>query len=42
MMQNKGVKTLDHHGSKRYQEWRRFDATALPLALDGFNRLFQT
>ena len=25
---------------KRYQEWRRFDATALPLALDGFNRLF--
>ena len=24
----------------RYQEWRRFDATALPLALDGFNRLF--
>ena len=24
----------------RYQEWRRFDATALPLMLDGFNRLF--
>ncbi len=24
----------------RYQEWRRFDATALPLVLDGFNRLF--
>ncbi len=25
---------------RRYQEWRRFDATALPLALDGLNRLF--
>ena len=25
---------------RRYQEWRRFDATALPLALDAFNRLF--
>ena len=24
----------------RYQEWRRFDATALSLALDGFNTLF--
>ena len=24
----------------RYQEWRGFDATALPLALDGLNRLF--
>ncbi len=24
----------------RYQQWRRFDATALALAMDGFNRLF--
>ena len=24
----------------RYQQWRRFDATALGLAMDGFNRLF--
>nr|WP_236549716.1 UbiH/UbiF/VisC/COQ6 family ubiquinone biosynthesis hydroxylase [Profundibacterium mesophilum] len=24
----------------RYQQWRRFDATALALATDGFNRLF--
>ncbi|MEM9708292.1 MAG: UbiH/UbiF/VisC/COQ6 family ubiquinone biosynthesis hydroxylase [Pseudomonadota bacterium] len=25
---------------ERYQQWRRFDATALALATDGFNRLF--
>ena len=25
---------------ERYQHWRRFDATALALATDGFNRLF--
>ncbi|MEM8655408.1 MAG: FAD-dependent monooxygenase [Pseudomonadota bacterium] len=25
---------------KRYEEWRRFDNTALALATDGFNRLF--
>ncbi len=25
---------------ERYQSWRRFDATALALATDGFNRLF--
>ena len=24
----------------RYQEWRRFDNTALALAMDSFNRLF--
>ncbi|MGI9389579.1 MAG: FAD-dependent monooxygenase [Boseongicola sp.] len=24
----------------RYQQWRRFDATALSIAMDGFNRLF--
>ena len=24
----------------RYQEWRRFDATALPLTLDGLNKIF--
>jgi 2-octaprenyl-6-methoxyphenol hydroxylase len=24
----------------RYQQWRRFDATALAMATDGFNRLF--
>ena len=24
----------------RYEEWRRFDNTALALATDGFNRLF--
>ena len=26
----------------RYQEWRRFDATALSLALDSFNHLFSS
>ena len=25
---------------QRYQQWRRFDVTAMALAMDGFNRLF--
>ncbi|MEM7060873.1 MAG: FAD-dependent monooxygenase [Pseudomonadota bacterium] len=27
---------------KRYEEWRRFDATAMALGMDGLNRLFST
>jgi 2-octaprenyl-6-methoxyphenol hydroxylase len=27
---------------RRYERWRRFDATAMTLGMDGLNRLFST